>query len=102
MSQRHANPITGGDDEGTSSARVHAPGYSLETDNDLRDMLEGMDRVEQEQQQATGKALSQRNQVAVAKAQEATKRAAQKASNAAKKEREEKIFPTVYKVDSKI
>ena len=96
MSQRHANPIPGGDDEGTSSARVHAPGYSLETDNDLRDMLEGMDRVEQEQQQATGKALSQRNQVAVAKAQEATKRAAQKAINAANKEREMRTKALLY------
>ena len=98
MSERQTSPIPSGDDEGASSACAHSPGYSLETDADLRAMLEDMDRAEQEQQHA--KALSQRNQVTVARAQEATKKAAQKAIKAANQEREMRTKALLYQEEN--
>ena len=91
MNERQVSPISSGDDEGASSACAHPPDhdYSLETDPDLRAMLEDMDRDEQEQQNAM--ALSQRNQVTVARAEEATKKAAEKAIDAANNERKRRI-----------
>ena len=61
-------------------------------------MLEDMDRAEQEQQHA--KALSQRNQVTVARAQEATKKAAQKAIKAANQEREMRTKALLYQEEN--
>ena len=96
MNERQVSPISSGDDEGASSACAHPPDhdYSLETDPDLRAMLEDMDRDEQEQQNAM--ALSQRNQVTVARAEEATKKAAEKAIDAANNERKRRIKALEY------